>query len=658
MTRSTVGGHRLTGVLGAGGFAVTYATRGADGEPAAVKVLAANWAQDLDVSNRFEVECEMLAGAPELIGADRYAVPRYVAHGVEDGQPYLVTEMCAGGSLAQRLPLMAQGGDADRLGWAMWVLAEAARCLHVVHDRLGVVHRDLSPGNLLFRRRPDASGPDASWPGGSGPGGGRPGGTAPAASPAALPGESGEELVVGDFGLMKEAALASNFSHVAGTATYAVPEVRDLGVCDRRSDLYSLGVIAAEILSGVRAVENPELITSWSGARSTSSPRVSARSEPLPVTAAPEAIEAPPEVIELVAAMLAPERGGRPDLEEVLAVAAPLAAAAPPVPATIVSPLPAVRRRRRAFQAVAMAAVLGVAGGTAWALTRGEDLQVYTPAQRGFSVSLDPAWTEVDEEPGNGAAFTAQNQSRGLGLFVTSAIAPNAAAAAERAAASLAGAVEGLRSDTTPDGKARLSYVKDGRQTVTFFMTQRCGALAMTVIGKDPMPASLVDGIGERFAAVPVAAIPERREGDPAGVHRVARNGVSLAAPEGFVTTDSPDSCLMLVDGRSAGGASGAVTVTLVAGSRPAETMALYESRWKAGKATVRSGRSATGQTGGAGAPRWVLDGAQQRSSAFRFVEGGAGTYVVEAMQFNARPWTPTQYAFWDGIAATLEIEA
>jgi class 3 adenylate cyclase/CheY-like chemotaxis protein len=158
----------------------------------------------------------------ELISQIRHPhVATIFDRGQTDTHAYIVMEYLAGGDLRQRLehPLAPEQ--------ALEYLRQIAEALVAIHAR-GVVHRDLKPDNIMLR-------------------------------------EDGT-LVLSDFGIAKD--LSRTLSHTRygeglGTPYYLSPEQAQGGKVDQRSDLYSLGVMLFEMLTGDKpyhADDGPELL--------------------------------------------------------------------------------------------------------------------------------------------------------------------------------------------------------------------------------------------------------------------------------------------------------------------------------------------------------------------------------------------------------------
>ncbi|MFI2648233.1 protein kinase [Micromonospora fulviviridis] len=205
MTAPTrIGAYRVERLLGAGSFATVWLAYDPvlDGR-VAVKVLAENWSHDLRVRERFLDEARLL----RRLDHDRLVRVHTVGE-LPDGRPYAVLAWADGGSLRDRLargPVPA--AEAVRL------LDEIAAGVAVLH-RHGVVHRDLTPGNILFRS-----------------------------------GSGAERVLIADLGLAKAIAAASGLTARAGTPGYMAPEQDDpLAVVDTRADVFGLGRLGLRLL--------------------------------------------------------------------------------------------------------------------------------------------------------------------------------------------------------------------------------------------------------------------------------------------------------------------------------------------------------------------------------------------------------------------------
>jgi len=217
-----IGSYRIERLLGTGSFATVWlGYEPSLGARVAIKVLADNWSHDLRVRERFLDEARL------LWRLDHERIVRVYSLGeLDDGRPYLVMAWADGGSLRDRLaagPLPAGPG--------LRLLREIAAGVAVLHDH-GIVHRDLTPGNVLFRSRP--------------------------AAPAS--GGPAEQVMIADLGLAKTLAAASGLTARAGTPGYMAPEQDDpLAVVDTRTDVYGLGRLGIRLLgaSGAERSDAP-----------------------------------------------------------------------------------------------------------------------------------------------------------------------------------------------------------------------------------------------------------------------------------------------------------------------------------------------------------------------------------------------------------------
>jgi len=241
--------------IGVGGFATVWLYHDAElRSDVAVKALADNWAQRLDVRERFLEEARILRKA------DSDHIVRVYDIGEVDGTPYFVMTYADRGSLAARL----HEGEPMPLDEAVGLVWQAAEGLAVLHAQ-GVVHRDIKPQNLLLRT--DGAGRD--------------------------------RVLVADLGVAKAMLHASGLTQVVGTPSYMAPEQAvGIGV-DRRADVHALGAVAYQMVTGhlVRSGSMGEL--------------ANATLPPAPSTLA----DLPPDVDEVLLRALAPDPDDRwPDI--------------------------------------------------------------------------------------------------------------------------------------------------------------------------------------------------------------------------------------------------------------------------------------------------------------------------------------------------------
>lgn len=226
MTASTarrIGRYRLEEVIGAGGFAVVH--RAVDerlGDTVAVKVLADNHCLDPDMRERFIAEGRVLRRI------DSQHVVRVHDIGETDQQQlYLVLEYADRGTLAARV------GDLRADGWTpvrddVRVVARSlAAALEAVH-RADLVHRDLSPRNMLLRST-----------------------LAPRDDPESAVVAADERLLLADLGLCKDLALHSGVTVSGGTEGFRPPEQRGApSRVDARADLWALSALLVWLATG------------------------------------------------------------------------------------------------------------------------------------------------------------------------------------------------------------------------------------------------------------------------------------------------------------------------------------------------------------------------------------------------------------------------
>jgi serine/threonine protein kinase len=203
-----LGGYRIEEQIGAGGMGIVYrATNVALNRIYALKVLAPELGADEQFRARFQREMRIAASLdhPHVVGI-HYA-------GEHDGFVFLAMDYVHGDDL--RRVLLRDGAlDPDR---AVELLSQIASALDAAHAK-GLVHRDIKPANMLLTIR------------------------------------DGEELAyLTDFGLAKRSDTLAELTvtgSVVGTADYMSPEQVAGGPTDARTDIYALGCVFFQMLTG------------------------------------------------------------------------------------------------------------------------------------------------------------------------------------------------------------------------------------------------------------------------------------------------------------------------------------------------------------------------------------------------------------------------
>jgi serine/threonine-protein kinase len=201
----SIGRYRIVETIGRGAIGVVYRALDPRGEHVAVKVLAADVCDDPELVERFRREA---LSAAEL---DHPNITRVHDFGEEGRRLFMAMELLDGDDLKS---VIEQGGPAG-LAARLSIMVQVAAGMAFVHAR-GLVHRDLKPGNIHIK-------PDGC-------------------------------AKIMDFGLVRPSeSEMTRTGTVLGSPSYMSPEQMRGERVDARSDVFSLGSVFYELLTGRRA---------------------------------------------------------------------------------------------------------------------------------------------------------------------------------------------------------------------------------------------------------------------------------------------------------------------------------------------------------------------------------------------------------------------
>jgi hypothetical protein len=202
-----IAGYRIEALVGRGGMGEVYrATQLSLTRIVALKLIAAELARNEEFQIRFRREAQVAASLEHP-----HVLPVYEV-GEADGRLYLSMRYVDGQNLAE---LLVDGPLEPAR--AVGIVAQLADALDAAHAH-GLVHRDVKPANVLVEQHGE-----------------------------------GDHAYLSDFGLSKLAAVSESptqTGQLLGTVDYLAPEAIDAGTVDARSDVYSLGCVLWETLTG------------------------------------------------------------------------------------------------------------------------------------------------------------------------------------------------------------------------------------------------------------------------------------------------------------------------------------------------------------------------------------------------------------------------
>ncbi len=297
MSVETIAGgrYRVERVLGVGAMAKVLLVHDEElGREVAVKLLDEGLAADPSFRARFAREARVAAGLSHPNVVTVFDV------GEDDGRPFIVMELVSGRTLEERL----RRDGAVRANDVLAIARQVCAGLEHAHAN-GLVHRDLKPGNLI--ERDDGT------------------------------------VKIADFGIARavEGTALTEAGTIVGTAAYLAPEQAEAGTITPGTDLFALGVVLYELLTG-RQPWKVDSLAALAGRRDASPPELPAGTPSGLRTAIERCLQPDPEDRPSSAAEVArllDERDGD---------------------ATVVIPRTALRRRRRRRP---LALVLAIAAG-------------------------------------------------------------------------------------------------------------------------------------------------------------------------------------------------------------------------------------------------------------------------------------------------------
>ena len=249
-----LGPYEIVSLVGAGGMGEVYRARDARlDRDVAIKILPVSVASDEDRLRRFENEARSVAALNHPNILTIFEIARH------DNAPYLVTELLEGETLQQRLregPLPVRK--------SLDIAVQAARGVAAAHEK-GIVHRDLKPANIFLTADGRVKLLDF--------------GLAKLTQPEAAPGTDGQTAALTRA---MQSGPVTEEGVVLGTAGYMSPEQVRGKPADARSDIFALGTILYEMLSGERAFQRDSSADTMAAILKEDPPELSGEGKKIP----------------------------------------------------------------------------------------------------------------------------------------------------------------------------------------------------------------------------------------------------------------------------------------------------------------------------------------------------------------------------------------
>ena len=216
----TLGKVHIEDLIARGGMAEVYTGNHEFFGRVAVKVMRGLLERDSDQLARFQREAEVIESLKH------HNIVQMLEYDVVDESPYLVMEYIPGPSLASYLKRLHDKKQRLPIGLVAQILKSIASALDYAHLK-GIVHRDIKPANVLLRSQANLVEFDKTLP-------------------------LDVEPVLTDFGLVRllDSTMHTTAGSVSGTPAYMSPEQARGEKVDKRTDIYSLGIMLYEMLAG------------------------------------------------------------------------------------------------------------------------------------------------------------------------------------------------------------------------------------------------------------------------------------------------------------------------------------------------------------------------------------------------------------------------